>query len=278
MEIDAEIKLQHDALNGLKSTFVGSDIDQICKSFQDFYETTIKAAVPSINPTIYIMYGPPASGKGHILKTLSDDAIRNRNYVNVNLDDIIQSNTGYIRDIEKIKCKDLYNVTNCEIINKDNIEKCKSVYFRYKPFADCYSTLLLLNAIKQHKNIVYETTGRSVRWFLDHDLKFIKPNYKIVIIYPLVDIDKLKERSCARAKEHGRYVDEKTIKEIVSLAPTNLISILNEVKTYDLRLYDNNGTDPILLFEKTPSLTRELSRATKSLSTLEYITEKNWWN
>ena len=82
-------------------------------------------------------------------------------------------------------------------------------------------------------------------WFISNDLPILrKAGYEFVIVYPLVKNNVLFERSCQRAREHGRYISPEFIKSISEVAPTNLQKMISILKDhgikYELQLYDNN--------------------------------------
>lgn len=216
------------------------------EGFKGFVEKSLTGRTSQLHPKIYIMYGPPASGKGRVLGDLGI-----ADFVNVNLDDIIQNNIGFIEDINQLGCKQFYAEYSdkCDVLpnKKDKIKLCSDVYMKYKNSGgDNWSTVLFLRAVHARNNIVYETTGRSVDWFISNDLPILrKAGYEFIIIYPLVKNDILFERSCQRARKHGRYISPEFIKSISDVAPTNLqkmISILKEFGIkYELHLYDNNA-------------------------------------
>lgn len=156
-------------------------------------------------PYFIVLYGPPGSGKSSSTPLIEDLGVPFNQYVTVILDDMITSVRKY-RNVTK-KLKENHNaqrITNGQfwygigkIFNKTRVEK--------KPGGESINTMrtnVLVEALANNKNIIYETTGASKggQDFLVMLLKNAIPeNYRVVILYPMVSLEQLKERVKSRA-------------------------------------------------------------------------------
>jgi hypothetical protein len=211
------------------------------------------------NPTFIITYGPPASGKGHLMDNL-DIFHKMKIRVNINIDDIIEQHPNFKLDSKK--CKELINQFNCPIISSTEqntdyinmINTCSTNYLKYKNSgADNISTLLLLYSLKNNLNIIYETTGNNIDWTLKTVIPIIPTNYSLIIIYPLVSENILLKRSCERGKKIGRFPENNVIKNTIINAQNNLLKLLDSdnvlLKNCKVQIYDNENTSPELLVD-----------------------------
>ena len=191
----------------------------------------IKSAFKDKNPrkpNFYIKYGPPASGKGVIMKkVLEKDLLTAKSLITVEVDSIIESNEGYINERNR-----LINI-------KDEQAKSK-LYWKYRGEADVISDQILNQALLGSYDIAWETTGRTIAWTIREIKRIQKQGYNVTLVYPLVPANMLVSRSKSREKETGQTpAPEEQIRKGVTDAINNLQKIIDVVD--NIYLYDNSG-------------------------------------
>lgn len=197
-------------------------------------------------PQFIVSYGPPASGKSKVFE-FAQKMLGVSSLVNINVDDIIAENKDY--QVEIRSCAKQFAETDINDVSLDLLSSCNSIYYKYRSKADEESTARLLRALDENRDIVYETTGRDMTWFVTHDLPKIPKNYKICIVYFVVRPSNLLGRAWSRAQTSGRMPEVKTILDIATSAETNFIDLANK---HDFTLYVvENETEPKVLFSKT---------------------------
>lgn len=217
-------------------------------------------------PTIVITYGPPASGKGYLLKNVPDlvKFIDCNNCLKIIVDDMIEGNPDF--DKEKDGCSRLLQkYPHCPITvaqeqeqeYKDMVKECSRIYMKYKKMgADNLSTALFAHGLKNRMNIIYETTGNNLDWFVQHDLHLIPFEYSMIFIYPLTHQDVLLKRSCERGKIIGRFPENEVIRKTIKNAETNFIRLLESynpsLDSAIFKIYDNEANPPKLLVNIYP--------------------------
>tara|TARA_B100000575_G_C23142004_1_gene664871 strand:- start:5 stop:1246 length:1242 start_codon:yes stop_codon:yes gene_type:complete len=212
----------------------------------DYWNNISKGKNP-IKPRFYIKYGPPASGKSLIMKSVTKkDNIDENDIISIDVDDIIKSNKDYQDDIAKI-----------EASGKSQEEKNKLkilLYFSWRSVntrdsgfnktfdfvggGDLMSDLVLDNALNQRFNIEWETTGGSVNWTIREIRRIKNLGYSTVLVYPLVPLQQLIER--VRGRTTQTNASDEQIKQNSFSALTNIKYIVNEVDS--IYIYDNSNT------------------------------------
>lgn len=203
-------------------------------------------------PTFYIKYGPPASGKGGIMeKVLIKDKINKTSLVTVEVDNIIESNPGYISEREKhqhvtkdkVSSPGIASVTAARKakIAKDNASIAKSkLYWKYRGESDVISDIILNKALLDNFDIAWETTGATIAWTIKEIKRVQKQGYLVNVVYPLVPYDTLIKRSLEREKKTGQTpASASIIKHTVLFAIKNILKLIDHVD--NIYLYDNSG-------------------------------------
>lgn len=90
--------------------------------------------------------------------------------------------------------------------------------------------------LRLNYNVVTETRRLTTDWI--PDLRIINSSYRFIVVYPLVELDKLIKRNEKRSASIGRYVDPHQIKEDFELAQSNLLSVLKDID--ELYIFNNN--------------------------------------
>lgn len=234
--------------------------------FNKKLQTKIKNEVyenksPKKNPTFFITYGPPASGKGGIMKKVINEENKNisvikekksdKHIVKVDIDSIISKHPQFEKErneLLKDKMELLTKKTNVseekkiEEINK----KLQDLYMKYRKNApkntlkgDDLSDNITEEALKRRLDIAWETTGFSVDWTIENTIPMVKQaNYKIVVVYPLVPVTIANARAREREKTTGQ-TPAPNIKEIAKNAAKNIKKLKTHVDA--IYIYDNSG-------------------------------------
>ena len=231
---------------------VQSNIEYVQKEF--------KGKVPQQLPSFYITYGPPASGKGGIMKKVMErDNVSQDTVIDVVIDDIVMSTPGYKEERDKL------------IASSADKQKLQDLYWSTRKVADNISDALLNTALLGKYNIVWETNGRTIAWTIKEIKRIQHQNYNTVVVYPWVPIyskingqlgtytpEQLKN-TCPHQKQilpgGTGLLDRAVWREVcfgqeaapadqiirdAKLAQNNIIKLLNIVdKVY---LYDNSGS------------------------------------
>lgn len=184
---------------------------------------------------LYISYGPPASGKSRI-----KDYLENRFHekiTEINIDTLIEQDEEYKNRINQFLSEiDLNNV------GENEIRQSSLIYFEFRKKYDNISTNNLKEAIQRGDNIIYETTGRNMEWFITNDLPLLK-GYRITIVYPIVNENNLKNRALVRGRESGRFIDENVLRFNFQEAQLNFIAMIQLIKKFDYIIFNNNFED-----------------------------------
>lgn len=206
---------------------------------------------PTKKKTIFITYGPPASGKGSLQQVFTDLGKEERNMVDVNVDMIFQRSDlpigrNYKQQLESIKQK--YR-------NTPNLKSyTQRLYSYYRWVADQVSDMILHKAMLKNLDIKWETAGGSnvtyLKFFIEDK---INSGYEVKIIYPVVSLDKLKRRVRARKDQEGAS-DEK-IESMVIAAQQGI----NQLKNY---FVTNKKVDIIMLDNNQDNIRMSMTNAT----------------
>ena len=191
---------------------------------------TLKSIPIDVTPIIIIKYGPTGSGKGSAVVTKQIEAlgIPLDHYLTFEVDSVIESVASYKRGTVKIRV----NRNSNKMTNTNMYRQLKNLYFATRK-AKNYNNksinskidTLLERALKDRKNIIFETTGsrydgnHPFKWLLD--LVHLQSRYKIVVIYPFVGVDDLKARVVRRAEsQYANPIEEKKLYRAVD--PSNI--------------------------------------------------------
>ena len=188
-------------------------------------------------PYLIVTCGNTGSGKtGLMIETLRFLGIQNEPYVKILIDDIVENNAEYKREIKKIihKVSILCREERRECLDEDCFYCNESWYYNnpteslYKDFKDAYfgvrtkkncnginpewtcdelNNHYLKTAINQRKNIVFEFTGQYIpdwlfsKKYLGDDNREKHSPYSIVVSCSVVNFENLSERNKSRASK-----------------------------------------------------------------------------
>ena len=183
------------------------------------------------NPYFIITWGPPASGKGACRNQyLTDLKIKTVGALDILVDDIISMIKEY--KIEVNQCIVSKEKKNCDM---------SKIYFQYREKGNKVRELVLNQALSKGYNIIWETTGKDVNRLQSLKKKLIQNGYRLIVLYPYVNLDKILIRNEERAKLIGRKPDPEMIKKVFTHAQVNLANILSlDQDIYKTIVYDND--------------------------------------
>ncbi len=203
-------------------------------SSYDYVYSHVKDKVP-VKPLFIIKYGPPASGKNTCMKLLRDHltGLDQGSTVDADLDVIISQIPGFQKDIQQHMSK-------------------QEAYQKWRSLGMEMMDDLIRQATLIPCHITFETTGSSIDWTIPLIKQMISLGYRIVIMYPLVQVEKLIQRANIRQKQTGQVaapkhsikVNNRTIlgiTEMNQLAIQNLRILVPYLD--ELFLIDNNSDD-----------------------------------
>jgi hypothetical protein len=163
-------------------------------------------------PKLVIKWGPPASGKGSPAMTRAIEAEGDpiSSYININVDAVVESTRAFRNESRqlfekwvgtKFPGRSIRSISNAEIINglgqitRRNASKLGVPYGKVRTTANIWTGQPIGNkqdellglAIKEKKNITFETTGQS-GWpnWLFAKYPSLKTDYRVVVIFPMV--------------------------------------------------------------------------------------------
>ena len=196
-----------------------------------------------VRPTFLVAYGPPGSGKSTVVASLYADAerrIRADEIVDIDVDAIVQLVSGYAEKREKAKTAD----------------ERSAVYWDARREADPVSTALLNEALLTRYSVRWETTGGSIAWTVRELDRIKRLQYRIWLVYPVVDVAELKRR--LRQREAAQ-TGARNVEEFVVRARKNLPELIPFIDR--LIVYDNSGPSgtQTVLFEITRRYTGDVS-------------------
>jgi hypothetical protein len=187
-------------------------------------------------PVFIIGYGPPASGKGSIIKMLSrlrpELNIVEKNTINGGLvDKIIQDTHQWNQAKTNIKklCK----------TKKKHIEYNQKLYSTFRYFADQISDQILYKAAAERWNIYWETTGWNNDYVIHFSHMMKKMGYKTICVYPYVYEKDILDRAKQRAIKEGQT--PKPDSGIITVIGKSLHNLLKLRKHVDEIIFVNNN-------------------------------------
>ena len=215
-------------------------------------------------PLLVVVLGPTGSGKGSIEGKIKElyNLDRDVTFVPVLIDDLIEENLNYKFEINKylssVKEQNPSIVTNEELANyitgkglDESIKKFNDAYFstrrgyncsidQTKMTCDNKNDEILTTAIKEGKNVIFETTGeREFKWLFETHKEGLKSNkYNIVLAWNVVEVCELITRNANRAKESiQKFIDDskgENAPRLPDISPDTMFDKLtNIIKTFE---------------------------------------------
>jgi hypothetical protein len=194
----------------------------------------LKKLIGGGNPYLIITAGPTGSGKGSLPDKIIKYLNLNKNErVNILIDDIVENQENYKKEIKKIINKYCIDIELCKnlkdkINNPDDeiLKNFNDIYFNTRKNKGCNNTdktcdnindEKLENAFKNGKNIIFETTGTYYpSWIFKYNMEKLNEwKYEVIMAWTIADWCELVKRNSSRAIESF----EKFIKDNDSPGP-----------------------------------------------------------
>ncbi len=172
---------------------------------------TLQSLPKTETPYVVIKYGPTGSGKG---SKIVQDEIRLlgpplESYAVFEIDSLVESTKNYRTKTLSIKSQ--YN-ENSNKIRKNMYTNLFQAYRNTRKNLNNKLDEVLAKALKNKNNIIFETTGsfynegnpqNPLSWLMDLVSTIGGPQYKVVVIYPLVSTEELVRRVSLRAEQQA---------------------------------------------------------------------------
>jgi GTPase SAR1 family protein len=261
------------------------------------------------NPYIIVTLGPTGSGKTSMINSVISYLTLDTNYNKFLVDDLVENNHTYKEKVFSItenimrQCKSERKFClddkceNCDTSNyylnptQELLQEFGKAYIDVRKGPNCvkeselncdlFNDTQLREAIKNNKNIVFETTGINIpNWLLssppdDPIAQFINSKYKVIFAYSLVYFNELIQRNKNRLlKSLADFKEDRTkpgprlpnieyneFKKMVRKIKDTLLKLYDTcIVTHDsnecgttkierLLLFDTNGPDMTLAFD-----------------------------
>jgi len=203
-----------------------------------------------VNPRyLLIAYGPPASGKGVVTRTLSTSlGMQGVDTVDTGPDTAIEANEQY--RLEIAPCRSFFStlsVARDHITVTDKIKECSDIYEKYRKQLSGANRQRLQEAITAQNHVIFETTGNNIEYTGTLIDQCKTAGYTIVLFFPIVTYTTVEDRLFSRAKTAGRLPPPDVVRGMYPSIHTNFPVLAANVKVDQVYLYSNeeNG-DPHL--------------------------------
>jgi len=206
------------------------------------------SSVVATPPILLISFGPPASGKGFITALLKDElGMTAFNTSDAIVDNIIEQNPEYQNDMKHCIAEfrrllpehKSGNAFPPELLAL--MKKCESYYWKYRDAANFRNDQIIKDAQKAGRNIVFETTGVNIGWLIEKgglidQVRELK--YRVILMFPLADINTIMGRLFSRALKIGRLPDPECVIKSTAAIHANFPKLVRIVDV--VYVYDNN--------------------------------------
>lgn len=207
----------------------------------------IKDKQPTESPRLIIAYGPPGSGKGYVIDMAKKElGVDEKNTIEANVDFIISQMPEYQKEISKCAIYFSSNADDSVETRNEFIKNCNKTYDMYRGKGDEINDKLIDYATKNKLNIIFETTGNSIKWTIPSLIKPLKEaGYQICLVFPITNASIIAKRLIQRAAKEGRVLNPESVIKMVPTIHSNFVEI---IKYIDVALVYNNNNEPKLIF------------------------------
>jgi len=219
---------------------VGVDAVEVLKLFHSMFFNKEPQ-----KPVFLITYGPPGSGKSYTLSKVARQYHYDleHNFVKILLDDMIKSMSDYNEEMSTLNASRTIYMDQDGNLNQTYYNLAEEVYFKYRAMVNQMKGMMLEVAYRQKLNIVYETTGMKGKdhpeaTIFQHMDEARARGYKIIVVYPHVEIALLNSRLASRNKKQKRVVNPRYIPHFIEKAQVNFLEYLNYADT--MYIFDNS--------------------------------------
>lgn len=188
------------------------------------------------SPYAIIKFGPPGSGKGSVLveNEIKALGVPLENYAVFEIDSLVESVKNYRNQTLKIKNKYKYGLRK----KKNMYNELLGAYDTSREPLDEIQDKVIDKAIRNKVNFIFETTGargfsgrNPIEWLLQRleDKNLGNKKYKVVVIYPIVKADLIKNRVEKRAENTSKRANKPFFRAVNpnSIEKSTYISQLN---------------------------------------------------
>ena len=206
-------------------------------------------------PYIIVTNGITGSQKTKMAEEIVNYLKLNNDNVKIIIDDLIRNNKEYKKRVLEIIKKVNAECNNRKVCIEDKyknpdeklLDAFEKAYFDirkgekctedYSNSCDKLNDLNLENALKENKNIIFETQGLNVpSWLLSHP--YLRENYNIIFGYSLAPIKKVVDVIISRAMSNIKKYEKDPIKNPAPRFPSvnktkikqNIVKIMNTLK------------------------------------------------
>lgn len=207
------------------------------------------------SPFLIIKYGPPASGKSseNVQKEIENLKLDIKDCIVFEIDRIIES-------LKNFRSESYSVYKNSDKSNNNKMKELSRIYFTKRQNKKINSDNsidkkfenLIVTAIRDRKNIIFETTGglfndyNPIKWLFDivnNNKKEDELPYYIALIYPILPENLIIERVIKRSKEQVkrnppfyRAMSEDNLKEQIINAKNNFTFYIVNMLLYQFKI------------------------------------------
>lgn len=199
-------------------------------------------------PYLLILYGPPASGKTTAKKFMTKQLNLSNNYVYISEDQFIYDTIQYNEMKTKVHLDSIKDYAANELEHSSEVKFLQDEYNKIRKKTKLIIRSLADISMMFKYNIVLETTGAALDWFMTHLInEFHHSNYQIQLAYPYIsNLDLLHQRSIERGFKEYRFTPKEYLTKVSPLSLKNfkIIILDNHLgKFKNIYVYDAEKVD-----------------------------------
>lgn len=216
------------------------DPERVARYHEPYYAKQTDGAKAVAEPEFRVMGGGPASGKSSVIR--SGDVHLPDGHVMVNADDAKEMLPEYQAGVRD------GNAGAAAFVHEESSDMGKR---------------LAADALRSSYNTVLDGTGNGGIDSLAKKIETARANgaKRIVGDYVTVDTDEAVRRAVLRGEKSGRHVPESIIRGTHASVSNTFRQAADRDLFDELRLWDNNGSAPRLIYERTDGVERILDPA-----------------